>query len=80
MNRGGARRRFVAREDCLVSIPTGRWGRKRVRVTSADAVLRAEDLYTALLRRNSAQVFPGASGRIPWTAAVRARDGLGNSP
>lgn len=69
MKRGGARRRFVAREDCLVSIPTGRWGRKRVRVTRADAILKAEDLYTDLLRRDPASVVPGASGSVPWEAA-----------
>ena len=71
MRRGGARRRFITSGDALISIPSGRWGPKRVRVTRADAVLKAEDLYTGLLRRDVSRVFPGASGRVGWSAAGR---------
>src|SRR3954464_13143763 len=42
--------RSITDADARVSVPKGRWGRRRVRVTECDAVLTAEDVYTDLLR------------------------------
>jgi hypothetical protein len=66
MARGGARRRYVNRENTPVTC-AGRWGPKRVRVTQCWAVLAAEDLYTALMRDNLTRMRPGCHGSLKWT-------------
>lgn len=38
-------------------------------MTRAEAILRAEDLYTALLREDRLAVTPGASGNVLWEGA-----------
>lgn len=72
MARGGARRRWITCADANVSCPGGRWGRRRTRVTECWAVLRAEELYTELLRRDAAGVHPGAKGSA--TLRLEGRD------
>lgn len=39
--------------------PSGRWGPSRVRVEECVGVLRAEDVYTGLLRDHAARMTPG---------------------
>ena len=58
---------MISRADAAVTCPTGRWGRRRVRVTECWAVLRAEELYTALLRDDAKAVAPGARGTVTYT-------------
>lgn len=73
MRRGGYRpRRYVRREDAAVWGPGGRWGPRRVRVTECYSSLRAEDLYTALLRDAAARVRPGAAGTATLTVQGRS--------
>ena len=71
MRRGGRRRRWIHRDDAAVSCPGGRWGRRRLRVSQCWAMLRAEDLYTALLADNAAAVAPGARGAMVFTLGDR---------
>lgn len=64
MTRGGRRPRRIDRSHVPVCCPAGRWGPRRTRVTECYAVLRAEDVYTALLTGDNAQaVAPGARGK-----------------
>lgn len=66
--RGGVRPRCVKpNEDARVWCASGRWGPRRVRVTQCLAVLRAEDLYTDVLRRDPAHLIPGDGGSLTWT-------------
>jgi hypothetical protein len=53
--------------DAGVWISSGRWGPKRVRVTQCWAVLRAEDVYTGLLRTASGRTQPGERGEVAWS-------------
>jgi len=71
MTRGGQRRRWITRADATVSCPSGRWGRRRTRVTECWAVLRAEDVYTTLLR-GSEPVAAGGHGDVIWTPGGRS--------
>jgi hypothetical protein len=48
--------------EARVCCPGGRWGRRRTRTTECFAVLKAEDLYTALLRDKGGRVAPGSKG------------------
>ena len=66
MRRGGRRRRWITQADAAVSCPSGRWGRRRTRVTECWAVLRAENVYTSLLR-GSEPVAAGDCGEVAWT-------------
>jgi hypothetical protein len=66
MGRGGARRRYVTREETPVTC-AGRWGAKRVRVTQCWAVLEAERLYTELMRDDPTKMRPGGRGSVKWT-------------
>jgi hypothetical protein len=59
---GGRRRRWVTREEAPVWCPGGRWGPRRVRVGECWASVRAEDLYSGILRDDPARVAPGARG------------------
>jgi hypothetical protein len=63
--RGGARRRYVSREETPVTC-SGRWGPKRVRVTQCLAVLTAENAYTGLMRDDFAKMRPGVRGSLDW--------------
>jgi hypothetical protein len=61
--RGGRRpRRFVV-GSARASCPSGRWGPRRCRVTECWATIRAEDVYTYLLRCRQA----GTSGGMRWS-------------
>jgi hypothetical protein len=71
--RGGYRpRRWITREDALVSCPGGRWGRRRTRVTECWAVLTAEVLYTWLLESDQPMVAGGRGSAI-WHVDVQSR-------
>jgi hypothetical protein len=60
-------RRYVTPSvDAAVWIASGRWGPKRVKVTQCWAVLKAEDVYTDLLRDNPAGTRPGRHGDLDW--------------
>ena len=50
----------------------GRWGPRRVRVGECPRTLRAEDLYTNLLRDNAAAVVPGRAGEVTFSVAGRS--------
>jgi hypothetical protein len=66
-------RRYVRPgRDAAVWVASGRWGPRRVRVTECFAVLRAEDVYTGLLREDAARVRPGARGFVKWTLPGRS--------
>ena len=54
-----------------MSCPGGRWGRRRTRVTECWAVLRAEEVYTGLLKDNAEAVAPGALGTAIYTVGGR---------
>lgn len=71
MTRGG-RRSLVARWSGAHVYGHGPRGRRRVRVTECWAVLRAEDVYTALLRDDPSRVTPGAEGTAIYR--VNGRD------
>jgi hypothetical protein len=49
---------------------SGRWGRRRVRTSECVLVIRAEDVYTALLRDAEAPLRPGAAGVVSCLAAT----------
>ena len=68
---GAARRRWILPHEAAVSCPGGRWGRRRTRVTECWAVLRAEEVYTALLRDDASRVRPGATGTSTYTVEGR---------
>lgn len=57
--------------DAAVWISSGRWGPKRVRVTQCWAVLKAEDVYTGLLRANASRTRPGERGWCDWELSGR---------
>lgn len=63
MNRGGRRQRFIRRWDAPVWCRAGRWGPRRVR-TNECHVVRAEELYTTLLREAAKghRIGPGSAG------------------
>lgn len=71
MRRGGRRPRRIRREEVSVWCPGGRWGPRRTRVTECYAVLRAEEVYTALLKDGSGPVRPEAGGELGWTLGGR---------
>lgn len=57
------RKRFIYRGEAGVWCPGGRWGPRRTRVTECCGVIRAEDLYTALiLDANGIKARPGTVG------------------
>ena len=56
------RTRWIWRHEAAVSCPDGRWGRRRTRTNECWAVLRAEDVYTSLLKRDARSVCPSAHG------------------
>ena len=70
MRRGGQRRRWITPADAAVWCPDGRWGRRRTRVTECWALLRAENLYTSLLR-GPESVSAGDHGEVTWTLGGR---------
>ena len=71
MRRGGRRPRRVRREDAPVWCPGGRWGPRRTRVTECWSLVRAEDVYTALLQHDASRVRPGAKGTSTYTVEGR---------
>lgn len=57
------RKRFIYRGEAAVWCPGGRWGPRRTRVTECCGVIRAEELYTALILDNKGhKARPGAAG------------------
>jgi hypothetical protein len=60
-------RRSIEPRDVPVWIASGRWGPKRIRVSQCPVVLRAEAVYTGLLRDNHQQARPGAEGSLSCT-------------
>ena len=48
--------------DAQAWVSSGRWGPRRARVTECWAVIKAEDIYTGLLRDNAARARPGERG------------------
>jgi hypothetical protein len=71
MRRGGPRRRWAPSHDRRV-YGSGRWGPRRVRVTECWSVVKAEEVYTALLKDDAARVTAGAHGMARYT--VEGRD------
>jgi len=71
MRRGGRRRQWITTADAAVSCPDGRWGRRRTRVTECWAVLRAEDVYTSMLR-GPEPVAAGSHGNLTWAPGGRS--------
>jgi hypothetical protein len=66
-------RRYVRPgHDTDVWVASGRWGPRRVRVTECWAVLKAEDVYTSLLRDDPNQARPGARGSVEWRLPGRS--------
>ena len=72
MTRGRGRRRWVTRTEAAVWCPSGRWGPRRSRVTECWSTIRAEDVYTALLRHDAAKVRAGVRGSV--TNKLEGRD------
>lgn len=72
MSRGGRRERRIYRGDAAVWCPGGKWGPRRTRVTECYSTLRAEVLYTALLKNSPAKVGAGAQGTATYTIAERS--------
>lgn len=70
---GTCRRRHITPEQAGVNCPDGRWGRRRVRVTECAGQVRAEDVYTALVRDNTNTVAPGAAGTLDYILAGQTR-------
>ncbi len=70
MRRGGRRPRRAPSHD-LRCYASGRRGIRRVRVTECWTVLRAEDVYTALLQHDALLVGPGAKGTSRYTVQGR---------
>jgi hypothetical protein len=68
--RGGRRPQFAPRHELRVFASCQR-GRRRVRVTECWSVLRAEDLYTALIRDRQGRTQPGARGTSTFTVGGR---------
>jgi hypothetical protein len=71
MSRGGRRPRRIQREDCAVWCPGGRWGPRRTRVSECYSVLRAEDVYTALLKDGTRLIAPGGRGTATYSLEAR---------
>ena len=66
------RRRYIRPGlDAAVWVSSGRWGPKRITDAQCWAVLRAEDVYTGLLRDDVARARPGAHGWLNWQLADR---------
>jgi hypothetical protein len=63
--RGGRRPRWAPKNELRV-YGHGRWGPRRVRTSECFTVIRAEDVYTALLRDDADRVSPGARGTTTW--------------
>ncbi len=68
MTRGGRRPRRFTPGSALVSCG-GRWGRRRVRVTECLGVVRAEEVYSALVADDTIDVGPGDQGTAQVTLA-----------
>ena len=73
-------KRCINDSDAPVSVPDGRWGRRRVRTNECEAVLAVEDIYSDLVRVGK-DLRPGTTfngiatvgeRRIPLRVEVRA--------
>lgn len=71
MARGGRRPRRIDRSHVAVCCPGGRWGPRRTRVTECYAILKAEDVYTSLLKDSTKTAAPGAHGTASYTLEGR---------
>jgi hypothetical protein len=65
------RRRWVLPHEAAVWCPGGRWGPRRTRVSECYSVLRAEDMYTEVLKLNALRIRPGAAGTVEFTVEGR---------
>ena len=74
-----SRKRWIWRQEAAVWCPGGRWGPRQTRVTECSHVLRAEDLYTALLKNDAPRVCAGASGTATFEVEGPALRHLGKS-
>ncbi len=80
MPRGGRRPRRIDGSRVSVCCPGGRWGPRRTRVTECYAVLRAEDVYTAILKDTTKGAAPGARGSATYTVeGPPGQRGLGSA-
>jgi hypothetical protein len=63
-----ARKRFIYRGEAAVWCPGGRWGPRRTRTNECQLVIRAEDLYTALIREaaKGRTLAPGCAGTVSY--------------
>lgn len=66
MNGSSARRRYILPYEARVWC-SGRWGRRRVRDTQCHAVVRAEDVYTAMLKDHPPPAGAKRAGRATCT-------------
>jgi hypothetical protein len=64
-------RRYVTSEEAAVWCPGGRWGPRRTRVNECWSLLRAEDIYGALLKEVPVRIRPGAAGTATYTVEGR---------
>lgn len=71
MRRGGRRRNWISRGDAAVWCPGGRWGPRRTRVNECWALVRAEDVYTNLLKSNGTDLRAGRAGTAVYAAERR---------
>ena len=67
MRRGGRRPRQMRTHDLAVYCPGGRWGPRRTRVTECYAVIKAEDVYTAIFEQKGVAPRTGARGSATST-------------
>lgn len=70
--RGGARRRYITPEEDVRVWCSGRWGRRRVRVTECWASVAAEDGYTELIRLDPEGGWRGGHGWDAYTLTKRS--------
>jgi len=65
---GDGRKRFIYRGEAAVWCPGGRWGPRRTRTSECQLVVRAEDLYTALIKEaaKGRRLAPGCAGTVGY--------------
>jgi hypothetical protein len=65
------RKRYVTTAEAPARCPGGRWGPRRVRTNECWALVRAEDLYSQLLKTDPASSAPGAAGEARFSMGGR---------
>lgn len=61
------RKRAIGRHEAAVWCPSGRWGPRRTRTNECWSLIRAEDVYTALLKNGTRKPQPGSCGYATFT-------------